>query len=694
MGIKLGDKGLRIKYLQTFLKENYSKSVRISGEYDKYTHKMLLEYLHSPDIASIKDVQKQIESIDNLLYYFVPYEKADCILYKAKSSSDEVPEFMRGIQDNIINIVSNNGWELTSFVPYLSDEYNNVYQFTISSNGKKNYFPKKELLKYINHNVDDYLSGVLIDYDVSDFSGIDPYGRHFQISSVDRCKVMSASDINRGSHYSTANSNLISNIRTLVIPCKPNTTYTIICNVVYPQEYYNNICATGLENNDYSWLKVSVNAKYKMEFPNLFTTIACSSNTKEDLMYSYVNNAVIWEYSVRPFDMSPVYKKLGTSSSGKYQYIYYVNKHIHNEITYTTSSDAKNILISYVCPSNDTIDAKTVEFIYNSVQSPDMEIRTNKPYKMEVTDKNIKSSVNYSMRTNGVNDFCVYEGDLLTEDVYMYMYNISSSHATTYINDMSFSIGSKSFYSSADNHTVSYKGDMDYISTFKKSNGYVNILDGLMSDRIINYIDGTVINEYSDYNDIQYVKNLLVKIYPNLESEIDGMYTENIKNAVLNLQQVKYCDASKDDRKAYVKRVLEDMYTGNILNLSVCEPLNQAYSYGKYNFDYITNAQIYNSMDSTKQYDNDNRQYVFGGLFSLSPTAMSKGADYFKTAEGQKIEGMYLNQSELEKIVDEVLENFPIDDNTIIKQNVAMPTGYVDAETLQLILNKIKEMGQ
>lgn len=683
MGIKLGDKGLRIKYLQTFLKENYSKSVRISGEYDKYTHKMLLEYLHSPDIASIKDVQKQIESIDDLLYYFVPYEKADCILYKAKSSSDEVPEFMRDIQDNIINIVSNNGWELTSFVPYLSDEYNNVYQFTISSNGKKNYFPKKELLKYINHNVDDYLSGVLIDYDVSDFSGIDPYGRHFQISSVDRCKVMSASDINRGSHYTEYNSDLISNIRTLVIPCKPSTTYTILCNMVFLQKYYGNYCASGASNSAVDWEKNFTKRQYGIAFPNLFTTIACSNRSKEDLMYTYVSDAVIWEYSVRPFDMIPVYEN-------GYHNAYVTNKHIPNGITYTTGIDAKNILISYVCPPNPTIDMSTVKYISEKVQMPDIYETNYKPYKIDVYGEDVQKNVDYRMRVNGINDFSVFEGDLLTENVYGYIYT-ESDFGVMYINGRMQYISYTSFYSKPSECSLAIPSDYDkdYIFMYKKADSVIiNNIDGLLNEKIINYIDGTVINEYSDYNDIQYVKNLLVKIFPNLEEEIDGIYTQNIKNAVLKLQQTKYADASKDDRKAYVKKTLEDMYTSDILSLTASETKYGKYKvgkckFGRYDFSYITNTQIYNSLLHTKN-----------GIFSLSPTAQSKSLLYFKTADEQKIEGMYLNQNELEKIVDEVLENFPVEGDTVIKQNVAMPTGYVDAETLQLILNKIKEMGQ
>lgn len=684
MGIKIGDTGLRIKYLQTFLKENYSKSVRVTGEYDAYTHKMLIDYLHSPDIADIKEVQKQIESIDNLLYYFIPYEKADCVLYKAKSSSDEVVEFMRNIQDNLISIVSNNGWELSNFVLYKSEEYNNVYQFTVKSNGRKNHFPKKDLLKYVNHNVDDYLISTLIDYDLSDFGGIDAYGRHFQLNSASKCKVMSASDINRGSHYSTNNKDLISSIRTLVIPCKPNTTYTIVCNVTTLEKYYNNMCVAGVDNNTTYRPKEATKVRYGVEFPHLFTAIASSNKTKENLMYSDVSNTVIWEYSVRPFDVSPVFAKLIDNKTGNYKGAYMSNKHIPNSILYTTSEDAKNILISYVCPNNKTVDVSTVKYKYSTIQEAVIDTYTNmKPYKMKVGNPPIDNIVEYSVRSNGINDFSVYEGDLLTEDVYMYIYMGTYKMVQhTYMYRESYVFSNVPFYTKPCDYMCMCDKNVDFITSFKKIPDYVKITNDMLDESIISCIDGTVINVYSDSNDINYLKSLLVQIYPNLENEVDGVYTENIRNAVLKLQQLKYCDASKEERKAYVKKLLENLYTADTVNLFESETGNPGYRLGYYTFDYITNTQIYNSLYSTPD-----------GIFSYSPTAKAKGYKYFENLDSNTIEGILLNQSELDKIIDEVIENFPVDENTIIKQNVSMPNGYVDAETMQVILNKIKEMG-
>ena len=43
--INFGDTGLIVQYIQNFLKDNYNKNIHLSDEYDKETHKALIDYL-------------------------------------------------------------------------------------------------------------------------------------------------------------------------------------------------------------------------------------------------------------------------------------------------------------------------------------------------------------------------------------------------------------------------------------------------------------------------------------------------------------------------------------------------------------------------------------------------------------------------------------------------------------------------
>ena len=691
MNIKLGDSGWRIKYLQTFLKENYSNSVCVTGVYDKYTHNALINYLHSPDVISISDMRTLLDnSIEDLSKYFIVYETVDGLLYKAKSSMQFIVDYLSSIYKQIVDIAENNGWTVSNFVLYKSNDYDNIYQFSLKKKNIKNCIPKKDLLKYVNINTDDYLTSVLIDYNETNFGGIDTYGRHFEINPSSKCKVMSASDINRGNHYNVKNKDIISDIRLLMIPCQPNTTYTIVCNNTLLTEYYNNFLASSIISDE-------ITNKYGVFGKNLYTVIATTDKAKENIMYADVDNAVIWECNVRPFDFTFTYLDVLSSeksNTGFYVQPYITNKQMLHSITYTTNDTAKYLLISYICSSQKTIDINSVELNYqNNVCFND----NSNIYKIILECNGVDGeppySVNYKLKTNGVNDFFVFEGDLLTDDVYAYYNRNCADGLKTYYNNTEYNKNNTDYWN------VCYADYMNYMKTGnqvattaftsgivcigKKLSDIVSVSDNyLISDYLLNYIDGSVICEYSDPEDIIYLKSLLVQLNTDLKNETDGVYTENIKNYVYSLQVSKYKDLTKEDRKSYVKNLLENMYSSDSSDILHSEPnyiyYNKYRKQGKYTFDNLTNKQIYYSL-----YLNDNHDLIF----QYSPTVKIRATnnlDYYNNTVDNPIE--------LAVILNELLENYPIDEEKIVKYNVSMPTGYVDSETMQIIQNKIKEV--
>ena len=80
-------------------------------------------------------------------------------------------------------------------------------------------------------------------------------------------------------------------------------------------------------------------------------------------------------------------------------------------------------------------------------------------------------------------------------------------------------------------------------------------------------------------------------------------------------------------------------------------------------------------------------------IFNYSPTAVSKGIDYFYNLFNSENE-LYdiVNKSELDLIVQEVLSNYPIDDDKVVSYNTKYPNGYVDAETMRLIQEAVRSV--
>ena len=61
--INFGDTGLIVQYIQNFLKDNYNKNIHLSDEYDKDTHKALIDYLKLPEIIDAIDLKDLLLSL-------------------------------------------------------------------------------------------------------------------------------------------------------------------------------------------------------------------------------------------------------------------------------------------------------------------------------------------------------------------------------------------------------------------------------------------------------------------------------------------------------------------------------------------------------------------------------------------------------------------------------------------------------
>ena len=197
MNIHYGDEGMIIKYIQFFLQENYSRSIIPSGIYDMETHRNLLEYLRlsnlelNPHTVRIK-LQEQIPELGK---YFVSTTEAETITFTAKGTVktvlyDDVTyyDFLTNEKEKIYKAVSDLGWTV--------EKYSNVnsntekYTITITTSNRRNYFPNHEMLYFVNSFLNQYIYKMKFD------------GIRF------------AKDLEN-------------KYRLAVIPCEPNTRYTI-----------------------------------------------------------------------------------------------------------------------------------------------------------------------------------------------------------------------------------------------------------------------------------------------------------------------------------------------------------------------------------------------------------------------------------------------------------------------------------
>ena len=248
MHIRYGDKGYEVDYIQGFLKENYSDSVIISGIYDKSTHNSLVKYLELPEVVGIADMCSTIIQRYNILNYFSYSRTNTTIIFKSNSADSSTAEFMSNIYQDFKRLVDESGWKIDDYSNYLNSDVEN---FVISiSKARENKIPSRELLSMVNKFDGTFFYDFFLDGDNSQIS-----------YSV-------------GCGYKLA-----------MIPCKPNTKYTIthgysdiiqmgICSYTYSSiENMNKIYSyksVYVEKGKYCVYKTSENAKYiVIQVPNV-----------------------------------------------------------------------------------------------------------------------------------------------------------------------------------------------------------------------------------------------------------------------------------------------------------------------------------------------------------------------------------------------------------------------------------------
>ena len=224
MNIKTGDSNLVVRYLQTFLKENYNPSLFVSGTYDDETHHNLLDYLSLPNIAKINDVLDSVteefttyngngDIVGGLKAYFISRKEYNTIIYLSKIINNEVLHFVNTNIENISDYVEKFGWELTGYTNPNQKELPRI-EIRITRKDRKNWFPNRDMLYMVNAFDNNYY----YDLAIRDKAGYDDH-------------------IHQAENY-----------RISLIKCEPNQTFTIAHGYNKPTEIVIGSCPYNINN--------------------------------------------------------------------------------------------------------------------------------------------------------------------------------------------------------------------------------------------------------------------------------------------------------------------------------------------------------------------------------------------------------------------------------------------------------------
>ena len=178
--INFGDTGLIVQYIQNFLKDNYNKNIHLSDEYDKETHKALIDYLKLPEIMEPNDIKDLLISLFTFKEEKPPHKlingggiwnfnfdmTPDKIIFWNRDINqcfNGAIEFISEHMDDVDKVCRLHGWKLSG---YTSFKYNknkideeHKIKFIISKDNREQLLPASDVLKMINLSMNDYLLG-------------------------------------------------------------------------------------------------------------------------------------------------------------------------------------------------------------------------------------------------------------------------------------------------------------------------------------------------------------------------------------------------------------------------------------------------------------------------------------------------------------------------------------------------------
>lgn len=159
MNITHGDDNLIVRYIQAFLQENYQDTLRVSGIYDEYTHRNLINYLTSPNVSSTDKVCEAIfDRMPEFERYFYCFRNIDEIEFVSKTNNKEVKRFLHyneqssdeaSTYNKLTKVAKSHGWVIKAYIA-TDISSTDKYKVILTTNGETNIIPKDAVLPMVN----------------------------------------------------------------------------------------------------------------------------------------------------------------------------------------------------------------------------------------------------------------------------------------------------------------------------------------------------------------------------------------------------------------------------------------------------------------------------------------------------------------------------------------------------------------
>lgn len=118
--IKFNDNSLFVSYIQSFLRENYSSKLLPSNVYDMQTHEALINYLEQPNVKEMMDAEKDYKSeFSELNTLFTLERTSDSLIFTSKAINKTTSDFISENLDRLKDLSYSIGWEISDYNSYI-----------------------------------------------------------------------------------------------------------------------------------------------------------------------------------------------------------------------------------------------------------------------------------------------------------------------------------------------------------------------------------------------------------------------------------------------------------------------------------------------------------------------------------------------------------------------------------------------
>lgn len=178
MNIKFGMDNFYVRYLKRFLNHELDMPTSLLGAFDKNDLQQVIKYLNLPNVKSMFEVQKEIQQkFIELKTLFNMRMKDDYIIYTSKNIDNQSSEFLKQNIDNLKDYCESVGWEISDISDWVDmskdingdgnvDNYDRQIISDIIAGNTKKY--SSDIIQKADINLDGYV-------DYSDLALLDNY---------------------------------------------------------------------------------------------------------------------------------------------------------------------------------------------------------------------------------------------------------------------------------------------------------------------------------------------------------------------------------------------------------------------------------------------------------------------------------------------------------------------------------------